>query len=118
MVLRMSSSVIVCTCVWGHNSVCDCGFVSVACWFGCVCLCGQDTKRVRHLIKIIGEEGVEMLIHRTNKRAEIRLSRRSKAYSKRWKNLNKERLRTFLGAWCGVSILRVSSRHLTKKEPA
>ena len=73
----------------------------------------EDTKRVWHLLKIIGEEGVELLIHRTNKRAERRLSRRSNAYSKRWKNLSKERLRAFLGARFGVSILRVSLRHLT-----
>ena len=59
-----------------------------------------------------------MLIRQTNNRAKRRLSRRSNAYRKRWKDLNEGRFRTFLGAWLGVSILGQSARHFTKKEPA
>ena len=76
----------------------------------------EKYKRVWHILKIFGE-GVDLLCTRTNERAKRTLRRRSNAYKKRWQDMGEDQFRTFLGVWLGVAIMRVGSRHLSKKEP-
>ena len=66
------------------------------------------------MFKIFGQEGIDLLISRTNERAKRRLKKRSESYRKRWKDLDEGSLSTFLAAWLGLSVLRQSDRHLTK----
>ena len=72
----------------------------------------EKYKRKFHVLQILGK-GSKLLCERTNARARRKLTNK-----KRWRDMKDGPIfQSFLGAFIGVAMLKVGSRHLMKKTP-
>ena len=77
-------------------------------------------KRKWHILQILGK-GVDLLIQKTNSRANRRLTKcssvRYKYKARRQDLVNGPVFLTFFGAYRGTAIIGIGARHLMKRSP-
>ena len=75
-------------------------------------------KRKWHILQILGK-GVDLLIQKTNSRANRRLAKCSSVrYKARWQDLvNDPGFWPFFGAYLGTALIGIGARHLMKRSP-